>query len=51
MDLNWATRISGEVKADHADEEIDDALDDDNYNDDKLFGSSKQATGTMTFLY
>ena len=33
MDLNWATRISGEVKADHADEKIDDVLDDDNYND------------------
>ena len=47
MDLNWVTRISGEVKADHADKEIDDVLDDDNYN----YGESHQYFEHMFYIH
>lgn len=47
MDLNWVTGISGEVKADHADKEIDDVLDDDNYN----YGESHQYFEQMFYIH
>lgn len=46
MDLNWAIRISGEVKADCADEEVDDVLDDDNFN----HGESHQYFEQMFYI-
>ena len=46
MDLNWATGMSGEVKADCADEEVDDVLDDDNYN----HGESHQYFEQMFYI-